>query len=245
MSAIKTYVERDVSWMYFNYRILQEAEKEYVPLLERLSFLGIYSNNLDEFFRVRVASLNRMVESDGISKANRNKLTRTLKTINQLNKSYSQEYIEATDHVFESLRGHGIRLLKDTELNDEQKKYLTDLFYDKLNGYVNPIWVDEIKDIAKLEDNKIYLLVEKTSNETRKKRYAIVKIPDRTYGRWIRIPSSDGFDNIMYLDDVIRFCMPLIFIGVSPSTYRAYSFKFTKDARWRSTTTPTMASWKR
>ena len=230
MSAIKTYVERDVSWMYFNYRILQEAEKEYVPLLERLSFLGIYSNNLDEFFRVRVASLNRMVESDGISKANRNKLTRTLKTINQLNKSYSQEYIEATDHVFESLRGHGIRLLKDTELNDEQKKYLTDLFYDKLNGYVNPIWVDEIKDIAKLEDNKIYLLVEKTSNETRKKRYAIVKIPDRTYGRWIRIPSSDGFDNIMYLDDVIRFCMPLIFIGVSPSTYRAYSFKFTKDA---------------
>lgn len=227
-----TYVERDVSWMYFNHRILQEGEKEYVPLLERLSFLGIYSNNLDEFFRVRVASLSRMVDNTKIDKQNRTKIKQTLKTINQLNKAYSQEYTEATDRVFDELKLHNIRLVQETELNDEQKKFLTDLFYDKLNGSVNPLWLSEIKDIARLEDNRIYLLVEKTAKEEKKKdvKYAIVKVPDRVYGRWIRIPSSDGFDNIMYLDDVIRFCLPLIFIGVKPSTYRAYSFKFTKDA---------------
>lgn len=83
-----TYIERDVSWMYFNHRILQEAEKQQVPLLERLSFLGIYSNNLDEFFRMRVASLNRLADNDNISEKNRKVIKRTLKTINRLNESY-------------------------------------------------------------------------------------------------------------------------------------------------------------
>ena len=236
----KAYVERDISWMYFNHRILQEAKKEYVPLIERLSFLGIYSNNLDEFFRVRVASLNRMLERK-LSKDAEQQIKKTLKTINKLNESYSKEYTEAVDQVFHELEVHKIRLVTETGLNDEQKEFLNQFFYDKLNGSVNPIWLSEIDDLSTLEDNRIYLIVEKREgkaeddelgkkNKDGKKKYAIVKVPDRVYGRWIKIPSSDGFDNIIYLDDVVRYCLPLVFLGFKESQYRAYSFKFTKDA---------------
>ena len=225
----KAYVERDVSWMYFNHRILQEAEKEFVPLLERLSFLGIYSNNLDEFFRVRVASLNRMLERK-LDKDTEQQIKKSLKTINKLNESYSKEYTEAVDKVFEELETHKIRLVTEANLNDEQKDFLSQFFYDKLNGSVNPIWLSEIEDLTVLEDNRIYLIVEKCEKKDNKKKCAIVKVPDRIYGRWVKIPSSDGFDNIMYLDDVIRYCLPLVFLGFKESTYRAYSFKFTKDA---------------
>ncbi len=231
MAKQSTYTERDVSWMYFNHRILQEAEKADVPLLERLSFLGIYSNNLDEFFRVRVASLNRLVDNENLSDRNRKAIKKTLKTVNRLNEEYSSEYTKAIKDVFAQLEEYHIRLLKESQLNDEQKQYLKRLYYDKLNGSTNPIWLNAIDDLNTLEDNRIYLVVKKThTNGDRKVKYAIIKVPDRVYGRFIRIPQSDGFDNIMYLDDVIRFCLPLIFIGTKPSTYEAYSFKFTKDA---------------
>ena len=223
----KAYVERDISWMYFNHRILQEAEKEYVPLLERLSFLGIYSNNLDEFFRVRVASLNRMLDQK-LDKDTEQQIKKSLKTINKLNESYSKEYTEAVDTVFRELEVHKVRLLTEDQLNDEQKEFLTQFFYDKLNGSVNPIWLNEIDDLSTLEDNRIYLAVEKAEDD--KKKYAVVKVPDRVYGRWVKVPASEGFDNIMYLDDVIRYCLPLVFLGFKESTYRAFSFKFTKDA---------------
>ena len=226
----ENYVDRDVSWMYFNHRILQEGRKEYVPLLERLSFLGIYSNNLDEFFRVRVASLNRLLARDGITKSMRNQIKKSLKTINLLNETYSQEYTEAVHRVLGELALHKIRIVNEMQLNEEQKKYLTTFFYEKLNGSVNPIWLSEIKDLSSLEDNRIYLLVEKSGkSEGEKPKYAIIKVPDRVYGRWQKIPSSEGFDNIMYLDDVVRYCLPLIFIGFKESQFRAFSFKFTKD----------------
>ena len=134
------------------------------------------------------------------------------------------------DRVFEELETHKIRLVTEASLNDEQKDFLSQFFYDKLNGSVNPIWLSEIEDLTVLEDNRIYLIVEKCEKKDNKKKYAIVKVPDRIYGRWVKIPSCDGFDNIMYLDDVIRYCLPLVFLGFKESTYRAYSFKFTKDA---------------
>ena len=227
----KSYVERDVSWMFFNHRILQEAKKEQLPLLERLSFLGIYSNNLDEFFRVRVASINRFLDNPKLDKSTKTILKDSLKTINKLNKQYSIEYSKAVNDVMKSLEQQGIRILTDKELNDEQKKFLTDFFYSKLNGSVNPIWLSEIKEISRLEDNRIYLVVNRVDiKDKQDTKYAIVKVPDRQFGRWLKVPSSDGKDNIMYLDDVVRFCLPLIFIGMKESAYDAYSFKFTKDA---------------
>ena len=227
---ILPYVERDVSWMYFNHRILQEAEKEYVPLLERLSFLGIYSNNLDEFFRVRVASLSRIADDKNVDKDTYKKIKKNLKTINRLNESFSKEYTAAVDKVEAELANHGIRMVSETQLGDEQKAFLRNFFYEELNGSVNPIWLSQVDEITTLEDNRIYLLVDKREEGSDKSKYAIVKVPDRTYGRWIKIPSSDGCANIMYLDDVVRFCLPYVFIGMKKSSYTAYSFKFTKDA---------------
>lgn len=227
---ILPYVERDVSWMYFNHRILQEAEKEYVPLLERLSFLGIYSNNLDEFFRVRVASLSRIADDKNVDKDTYKKIKKSLKTINRLNESFSKEYTAAVDKVEAELANHGIRMVSETQLGDEQKAFLRNFFYEELNGSVNPIWLSQVDEITTLEDNRIYLLVDKREEGSDKSKYAIVKVPDRTYGRWIKIPSSDGCANIMYLDDVVRFCLPYVFIGMKKSFYTAYSFKFTKDA---------------
>ena len=227
----RTYVERDVSWMYFNHRILQEAEKEQVPLLERLSFLGIYSNNLDEFFRVRVASINRFLDNPHLDKSTKSVLKESLKAINKLNKLYSVEYSDAVSTVMDALKGHGIHILTETEVNDGQKKFLTDFFYNKLNGSVNPIWLSEISEISRLEDNRIYLVVDRVDiKEKQKTKYAIVKVPDRLFGRFIKLPSEKGRDDIMYLDDVVRFCLPLIFLGMKESAYKAYSFKFTKDA---------------
>lgn len=231
----KRYVERDVSWMYFNHRILQEAQKENIPLLERLSFLGIYSNNLDEFFRVRMASLSRLLESDNKEvRKQHDSIRKTMSKINKLNSAYSQEYTTTIEHVFDCLEHHNIRMLDETQLNDEQKMFLTGFFHERLNGYTNPIWYSAIDEIGQLEDNRIYLLVRKTDvygNAARpKSSLAIIKVPDRENGRFVKVPSSDGFDNIMYLDDVVRYCLPLIFIGFKPAVFEAYSFKFTKDA---------------
>ena len=232
----KAYVDRDVSWMYFNHRILQEVQKESIPLLERLSFLGIYSNNLDEFFRVRMASLTRLLESaDKSAKKEKEHLKQTIKAINKLNATYSKEYTETTNRVFEALEKHNIRLLNETQLNKEQEEYLRNFYFDKLNGATNPIWMHEIDEIGKLQDNRIYLIVKKTERKDSfgkkpKTNYAIVKVPDTEYGRFINLPPSDGFQNAIYLDDVVRFCLPLIFIGFGESNFEAYSFKFTKDA---------------
>ncbi len=230
MAKTKSYIERDVSWMYFNHRILQEAEKEELPLLERLSYLGIYSNNLDEFFRVRVASLNRILENPDLDKRTHHALKDALKTINKLNKEYSGEYAREVAHVMSLLPNHGIRLITEADLNEEQRQFLTHYFYDKLAGGVLPIWLSQIDNLMMLEDNRIYLVVEKVDVESEKKKFAIIKVPDREYGRWIKVPASDGMDNIMYLDDVIRFCLPLVFIGFKKSRFRAFSIKFTKDA---------------
>ncbi len=226
----ETYVERDVSWMYFNHRILQEAKKPQVPLMERLSFLGIYSNNLDEFFRVRVASLNRLADSERLSAANQKTVKRTIKTVNRLNEEYSREYTAAIHEVFAELEKKGIRLVDEKSLSPAQKQYLRQLYYDKLNGSTNPIWLTAIDDLNTLEDNRIYLVVKKAHVDDKKVKYAIIKVPDRVFGRFIQVPAEGDGADIMYLDDVIRFCLPLIFIGTKPSRYEAYSFKFTKDA---------------
>lgn len=183
MTKQTTYIERDVSWMYFNHRILQEAQKPSVPLLERLSFLGIYSNNLDEFFRVRVASLNRLADNDNLSDKNRKAIKKTLKTVNRLNEQYSVEYTKTIKNVFAQLEEHHVRLLKESQLNDEQKLFLKRLYYDKLNGSTNPIWLSAIDDLNTLEDNRIYLVVKKTHIDSeRKVKYAVIKVPDRVYG---------------------------------------------------------------
>ena len=229
------FVERDLSWMYFNHRILQEAEKKNVPILERMSFLGIYSNNLDEFFRVRMASLNRIALSkDKNIKQDRERAKKTIKEINHLNACYNKEFEKAVDDITEELEAKGIRLLHENELNEEQQLFIRRLYLEKLNGSTNPIWLSQVKEIGATGDDGIFLAVKRMEWHEDKKKpkvdYALISMPDKEMGRFVRLPKSDGMENIMYLDDVIRYCLPMIFIGEGKATYEAYSFKFTKDA---------------
>ena len=229
------FVERDLSWMYFNHRILQEAEQKNVPILERMSFLGIYSNNLDEFFRVRMASLNRIALSkDKNIKQDRERAKKTIKEINHLNACYNKEFEKAVDDITEELEKQGIRLLHENELNEEQQLFIRRLYLEKLNGSTNPIWLSQVKEIGATGDDGIFLAVKRMEWHEDKKKpkvdYALISMPDKEMGRFVRLPKSDGMENIMYLDDVIRYCLPMIFIGEGKATYEAYSFKFTKDA---------------
>nr|MCR5579959.1 hypothetical protein [Pseudobutyrivibrio sp.] len=173
---------------------------------------------------------NRLAVRKDFNKDDERKIKRSLKTFNQLNERFSKEYAKATDQVFKELEQHKIRIIDESQLNDEQKAFLTQLFYTKLNGSINPIWLSHVDSLSSLEDNRIYLAVEKKRLSDGEVKYALVKVPDRIYGRWLKIPSSDGYDNIMYLDDAIRFLLPMVFIGFKDSRFRAFSFKFTKDA---------------
>lgn len=227
----EAYVDRDVSWMYFNRRILQEATKHQIPLLERLSFLGIYSNNLDEFFRVRMATLNRIAECEDKSVRTECERAKALiKQINKLNNKYAKEYEEAIHDVTRQLRAEHIYLLKENELDEEQQQYVCDFFRQKLSGFVSPLWISAVKQLADETDENIYLAVKMHAEGRRLSDYALIELPVAISGRFVRLPDKDGNNYLMYLDDVIRFCLPMIFSGLNYDHFEAYAFKFTKDA---------------
>lgn len=229
----KTYLSRDISWMYFNRRILQEACKDNIPLLERLSFLGIYSNNLDEFFRVRVATQNRIIEyQDKSAKAEREEAMMLLKEINKLNSAYSKEFEQCIRNIENKLREENIYLLKDTELDEEQQQFIESFYRQHLNGQVVPIWFSAVKHFEIENDENIYLAIRMHKAESKKSRadYAFLELPVSICGRFVQLPDKDGKSYLMYLDDAVRCCLPLIFSGQGYSEFEAYSFKFTKDA---------------
>ena len=233
-------VERDISWMYFNHRILQEGRRSDVPLLERLSFLGIYSNNLDEFFRVRVATLNRIAQTDKKSiKQEADQAEQTLGEINRLNTEYIKEFAETTDMVIRSLEEQGVCLLTDKETDEEQKMFVRQFFRDKLNGTTLPLWFKGINQMEDEEDDAIYLAVklsvcdeEKEDKQKKKlkKDYALLQIPVKQVGRFLRLPDKEGKACLMWMDDVVRLCLPWIFAGTEYNHFEAFAFKFTKDA---------------
>lgn len=229
----KTYLPRDISWMYFNHRILQEAQKEQVPLLERLSFLGIYSNNLDEFFRVRVASQNRVAEcEDKEAKTDREEAIYILKEINKLNTTYSKEFEKTIKSINQKLREENIYLLREDELDEEQRTFIKDFYYQKLCGYVLPTWFPATKQLKSSTDESIYLAVKMRRKDlsSKKAEYAFLELPVSISGRFVRLNDKDGKCYLTYLDDVIRCCLPLIFSGQNYTDFEAYSFKFTRDA---------------
>ena len=186
----ENYVERDVSWMYFNQRILLEAEKESVPLLERLSFLGIYSNNLDEFFRVRVATLNRIIEyEDKKIRQERGRAIETFKEINRLNNLYSADFEKTFQKVDNALKENGIWLVNENELNAEQEAFITQLYHYRLNGATTPLFFSSFEQLHDQPDEEIYLAVELRDGSVAKKgnpKYALIDLPVKEFDRFIK-----------------------------------------------------------
>ena len=155
------YIDRDVSWMYFNHRILQEAWREEVPLLERMSFLGIYSNNLDEFFRVRMATLSRIAELSGKSTlSDSRKALDVYQRISAIDIEYAAEYARCVKQVTSKLADTGIRLINESELDEEQRHYVRCLFRNKISGYVSPIWLSKLSEFTEESDSWIDLVFE-------------------------------------------------------------------------------------
>lgn len=228
---LEAYVDRDLSWMYFNRRILKEAEKPEVPLLERLKFLGIYSNNLDEFFRVRMATLSRIAEC-GEKKAHseRTHAQQLLKQINRLNSRYAQDYAEAIHEVTRLLREENIFLLNENELDEDQQQYVRLFYHRRLSGCVSPVWLSEVKQLTDETDESIYMGVKMQVPEKKCSDYALIALPVAECGRFVRLPDKEGRSYLMYLDDVVRYCLPMIFSGLNYLDFKAYAFKFTKDA---------------
>lgn len=229
--AHSDYIDRDLSWMYFNRRILQEATRENVPLLERLGFLGIYSNNLDEFFRVRMATLSRIAECEDKSLRKESEHARKLiKHINRLNAVYAKEYEEALAGVRSRLRDEHIFLLNENELDEEQQRYVRRFFRQRLSGFVSPVWITAARQLTDETDDSIYLAVKMNTEGRKAGDYALIELPVQVSGRFVRLPDRDGNKYLMYLDDVIRYCLPFIFGGLGYTHFEAYAFKFTKDA---------------
>ncbi len=227
----KAYIERDISWMYFNHRILVEAMEQHVPLLERLSFLGIYSNNLDEFFRVRMATLGRIAESeDRKFISEREHATQLIKQINKLNSKYSKEFEEAITSLTELLEKENIFILNENELDEEQQLFVSRFYRQRLSGFISPLWLSLVKSLIDETDESIYMGVRMQSLGKKNYDYALIALPVAEAGRFVRLPDKDGKSFLMYLDDVVRYCLPMIFSGLDYFDFKAYSFKFTKDA---------------
>lgn len=227
----EAYVDRDLSWLYFNHRILQESLKPQVPLLERLTFLGIYSNNLDEFFRVRMATLSRIAECEDRSvRLERERAERLIKQLNKLNNQYAKEYQHAISEVTRHLQQENIFLIKEDELDDEQQNFVRQFYHQNLSGFVSPVWFTSVKQLTNETDEIIYLGVKMQVSEKKRPDYALIALPVAECGRFIRLPDKEGKSYLMYLDDVIRYCLPMVFSGLNYTSFKAYAFKFTKDA---------------
>lgn len=227
-------INRDVSWMYFNRRILDEASNQSIPLLERFSFLGIYSNNLDEFFQVRIATLRRMIEIEENMHHLNSDSKKILKKILKLNELYSKDFESIFLELNEALQKENIYWVNESELSEEQEKYLNTFYSEELMNSLFPLLITRMKFEPELNDKSIYLAV-KISNaddkkKNNKKEYALIEIPTDEFSRFIVLPKTDEKICIMFIDDVIRFCLPRIFSQFNHDKYEGYTIKFTRDA---------------
>ena len=231
------YIERDTSWMYFNRRILMEAMREDLPLLERFNYLGIYSNNLDEFFRVRVASLRRIVDaSTEATEPERRKAKETLRSILRLNQEYSEIFEETLETLMRRLAEEHIHFVNEQELSPAQAEEVLDFFIRKINGTTSPIFINSptFSPERHLRET-LYLAVvlwHEATEPEEKHEIALLEVPTKALGRFFRLKDQGGESYLMFLDDVLRYCLPYIFVGTNYARYEAYAFKFTKDAEF-------------
>lgn len=225
-------INRELSWLEFNARVLQEAADSSNPLIERVKFLGIYSNNLDEFFRVRVATLNRMADlinrkELGISVKNPRSV---LKQIGKIIKDQQKQFASIYHSLLTEMQKCGIYLLNEKELNEEQGLFVRKVFHDKVRAKLFPIMLDFLK-LNTLADKRIYLLVKLSCTDNPNNiKHAVIQIPVKPLSRFIQLPSPQGTYCLILLEDVIRFCLNDVFAIFGYDSFEAYTFKFTRDA---------------
>ena len=232
MSNRKRIINREISWLHFNERVLQEAMDVNNPIIERLKFLGIFSNNRDEFFRVRVASMRRLarIQNKKGKKTNIN-ASSILKQINAKVEEQEKLYNQTFDQIVEELKAHGIIFLDEKQLNKKQGDFVQDYFKTKVIPHLFPIMLKNIINSDALQDNATYLGVSlKDSSKKKEDDYALIMVPSDVISRFLIIPSDNSNSYIIMLDDVMRYCMGEIFGPFGFDLFKAYTIKFTRDA---------------
>jgi polyphosphate kinase len=222
-------INRELSWLSFNERVLQEALDPKVPLIERMRFLGIYSNNLDEFFRVRVANLRRMIavhkkQVDGFIGSPTELYNEIRKTVMKQQDKFELAY----QKIVNELALENIYNLDESSLNDSQRKELEAYFNKTLKHAIVPIILDKNSPLPRLKDSSIYLAVRMVSENNRKVKFALIQIPSE-FPRFYRLKDENS-EYVILLDDIIRLQLKNIFYIFQFDTIEAFTFKFTRDA---------------
>lgn len=233
--AKKLLIQRDISWLSFNARVLQEANDPSVPLKERIRFLGIFSNNSDEFFRVRVATLKRMLEFADKKKRLNMHLEEDPQTIlDQIQTIVLQqqnEFNRIWNGILKELKKENIFLVDEKHLTREQQNFVKNYFDEEVRSNIIPLMIESLPQLPYLRDKSIYLgVVMRKKNSAYQQKYALIEVPAKAVGRFILLPSKAGTRQIILLEDVIRFNLPHIFSYFGYDNFEAYVFKVTKDA---------------
>ncbi len=225
-------IQRDLSWLSFNARVLQEAGDPSVPLRERIRFLGIFSNNLDEFFRVRVGTLKRMIQFGNKAKMHvEDNPEKILEEIQMTVLNQQSEFSRIWELILEEMKEQKIFLVNEKDLNVEQQRFVADYYDEEVSANIIPLMIESIPELPYLRDKSFYLGVVMWRKESALKRmFSIIEVPTRVFNRFLLLPSPSGEQHIILLEDVIRFNLPEIFNYFGYDQYQSGVFKVTKDA---------------
>jgi len=225
------FINREISWLSFNERVLQEAQDKSVPLLERMKFLGIFSNNLDEFFKVRVATLRR---ATGITKKPIDPMdfdpAKTLQEIQQVVKTQQIVFNDVFKGLVDELAKENIHFINEKQIRTEHLPFLNQFFEEKIKPFLVPIILYNKIPFPQLSDHSIYFAIElKKSQKKEPASYALLEIASHL-PRFIALPNKLGKSYVIFLDDLIRFNLKSLFNTMEFDTFRAYAVKTTQDA---------------
>jgi polyphosphate kinase len=229
------FIQRDISWLSFNARVLQEANDPTVPLSQRIRFLGIFSNNSDEFFRVRVATLKRMIElrnwHQKINIYMEQNPQHILEEIQTIVLQQQNEFNRIWAGILKELKKEKVLLLDEKHLSREQKEFVTRYFEEEVRANIIPLMIESLPQMPYLRDKSIYLgVVMKKKQSAYRNKFALIEIPTQSLGRFILLPTAGEQQSIILLEDIIRFNLPQIFSYFGYENFESYLFKVTKDA---------------
>ena len=226
------FINREMSWLDFNARVLQEAAHQNVPLLDRLRFIGIFSNNLDEFFQVRYATVQRIAQSEKTGKKifGGESATELLKMITQKVIEQQKESVQILSGIEKELEKEQIYLVNENQVLDEHKAFLKEYFIQKVSPALMTIMISD-KETQDFSDNQAFLAVKLTftNGETPKTKFALIEIP-KDLDRFIVLPQLGEKQYVMFLDDLIRYHFDLIFNFFDFTSISAHMIKVTRDA---------------